>query len=169
MWPPKLHASASMTLSTIRDVLALKERVENPAFVWGWGCVVRTVLCILEDGPGGIWDQRKHAKEKQQDTQMWYILRASILIVSDCIVCSSLHGDGTWTRERTRKIKWKEIQHLVLAVFKSSNFISLSGHNAYYSMRTTAFSPSHGGAHTCSPFLQFHDLFSPPPSILAAC
>lgn len=175
---PKLHFSASVTFSTIWDVLALKGRTENPGFVWGWECVVRTVLCILEMGfrwgcplrPWGIQEQRKQAKEKKQQDREATPLRLSILAVTDCNARRSLTGDGTWTRERTHLDQMEGDTALA-----SDSFLRVPTSSLYQVTipvtlwEQQAFFPSNRGSHTCSPFLQFRDLFSPPPSILAAC
>lgn len=101
---PKLHFSASVTFPTIWDVLALKGRTENPGFVWGWECVVRTVLCILEDGlpvwgcpPAAMRHPRAKKTSKGEATghRDATLVRLSILTVTDCNARRSLTGDGT--------------------------------------------------------------------------
>lgn len=176
---PKLHFSASVTFSTIWDVLAFKGRTENPGFVWGWECVVRAVLCILEDGlqvwacpPAAMRHPRAKKTSKGEATghRDVTLLRLSILTVTDCNARRSLTGDGTWTRERTHLDQMEGDTAL-----GSDSFLRVPTSSLYQVTipvtlwEQQAFFPSNRGSHTCFPFLQFRDLFSPPPSILAAC
>lgn len=93
-----------------------------------------------------------------------------ILTVTDCNARRSLTGDRTWTRERTHLDQMEGDTAL-----GSDSFLRVPTSSLYQVTipvtlwEQQAFFPSNGGSHTCSPFLQFRDLFSPPPSILAAC
>lgn len=165
MWS-KLGFSA-ITFFMIRDVLVLMGRIKIQA-LFGARMCDRTECSSIwsmdsKHGaipllPGrhflwGIWDQSKHAK--QQQIQMWHMLRLNILIISGCNAYSITlwwlnlnQGENQLRTNGRRQSTWF---WQCLRVTASSRY---QAHSTYHPMRTAALLPPKGGSHTCSAFLQ---------------
>lgn len=122
---PKLHFSASMTFSTIWDVLALKGRTESPGFgagngrnsalhFGGWASGVGLPPAAMTQ-PRAEKTGKGEAKGQRNTPRP--VRRVSTLAVTDCNACCPLPGDGAGTRESTHLDQTGGKQHLLLTGF----------------------------------------------------